>query len=145
METALQPTLQQNIRTKLAVIEAIELTLLTLAFCALLEGTTPSENGGDVAILFSFLVVIVLGSWLIYLAYIRLSRFLPARSDIRLRFLAASLTGTYTLWAWILLDINRFIVSKLLYRGEAPVEYAWSWRSKQNRKLWEQARKEGSL
>jgi hypothetical protein len=61
--------------------------------------------------------------------------------DVRLRIFFAAITTTYTLWAWILLDINRLILAKLLYRGAAPVEYAWSWRSKQRRKLWEQGQK----
>ncbi|MBN1936185.1 MAG: hypothetical protein JW934_16070 [Anaerolineae bacterium] len=32
-------------------------------------------------------------------------------------------------------------MSKLFYRGEAPLEYAWSQASKQRRKVWELARK----
>jgi hypothetical protein len=35
-------------------------------------------------------------------------------------------------------------MSKLFYRGEAPVEYAWSARSKLGRKLWEQTQKAAS-
>jgi hypothetical protein len=55
--------------------------------------------------------------------------------------LASLATGSYTFWAWTILDINRFLISRLLYRGEAPVEFAWSESSKQRRKVWEQARK----
>jgi hypothetical protein len=32
-------------------------------------------------------------------------------------------------------------MKKLFYRGEAPVEFAWSVRSKAIRKAWEEARK----
>ncbi len=51
------------------------------------------------------------------------------------------LTGTYTLWAWLFLDINPLLMSKLFYRGEAPMEYALNARSKAARKAWEKDRK----
>ena len=61
--------------------------------------------------------------------------------DIGLWVIASLATGSYTFWAWTILDINRLLMAKLFYRGEAPVEYAWSVRSKQIRKLWERAQK----
>jgi hypothetical protein len=53
------------------------------------------------------------------------------------------LTRNFTLWCWIILDVNRLILAKLLYQGDALVEYAFSWRSKQRRKIWEQLQKAG--
>ena len=83
----------------------------------------------------------LLGSWGIYNIYIRLARAGGRRVDVGLWIIAAAATGSYTFWAWTILDINRWIMKKLFYRGEAPVEYAWSSRSKQVRKAWEAARK----
>jgi hypothetical protein len=60
---------------------------------------------------------------------------------VGLWIIAAMLTASYTFWAWTILDVNRWLMQKLVYRGAAPVEYAWSARSKQIRKAWEQARK----
>jgi hypothetical protein len=94
--------------------------------------------------LFSLFVVIeggLLGSWAIYNLYIRIARAGGRRVDVGLWIIAAAATGSYTFWAWTILDINRWIMKKLFYRGEAPVEYAWSSRSKQVRKAWEAARK----
>jgi hypothetical protein len=84
---------------------------------------------------------ILLGSWVVYNVYIRIARAGGRIVDIGLWILASVLTSSYTFWAWTILDINRLLVAKLFYRGEAPVEYAWSITSKQVRKLWEQAQK----
>jgi hypothetical protein len=79
----------------------------------------------------------LLGSWGIYNIYIRIARAGGRRVDVGLWIIAAAATGSYTFWAWTILDINRWLMKKLFYRGEAPVEYAWSSRSKQVRKAWE--------
>ncbi len=139
MENTFQPSLP-SFRTRMAAIEAMELSVIGFLFWGLLV-MIPSETSLTLFDLIGILVVIegfLLGTWAIYLAYIRVSRFFPSRVDIRLRIFFAAITTTYTFWAWILLDINRLILSKLLYRGEAPVEYCWSWKSKQRRKAWEQ-------
>jgi hypothetical protein len=143
MENAFQPSLPA-FRSKMAAIEAME--LFTIGFIVwgllLLVPDSNADTALDILIAALFLIEgFLLGSWAIYLAYIRISRFFPSRVDFRLRILLAVITTTYTLWAWIVLDINRLILAKLLYRGEAPVEYAWSWRSKQRRKVWEQTQK----
>jgi hypothetical protein len=88
--------------------------------------------------------IFLLGSWLLYNGYIRVARAGGKTIDAIVWYLAAVVTGSYTFWAWSLLDINRLIVSKLFYRGEAPVEYAWTWRSKQVRREWERVQKEFS-
>jgi hypothetical protein len=146
MEATFQPSVS-SVRSKIALIEFIELSILTFAVWLLGISNALKEPGTTLASQFNFLIglaLIVLGSWVIYLAYIRITRGLYPRLDIRLRILIVVLTGSYTLWAWLLLDLNRFIVSKLFYRGEAPVEYAWSSRSKQVRKTWEELRKIGA-
>lgn len=142
MEATFEPSVS-TIRTKMVTIEAIELStigLLLAALFILIPTETPMTAMAAVVIVILF-EGILLGSWAIYLAYIRLTRGLYPRADIRLRFAIGFLTSTYTFWAWIILDINRWILSKLVYQGEAPVEYAWSSKSKLARKEWEQAQK----
>lgn len=142
METTFQPSLP-GFLSKMALIEAIELTTIGFILSGLLI-LIPTETPTTIAVAIGIIVIIqgvILGSWLIYLAYIRLTRGLYPRVDLRLRIALAIFTSTYTLWAWLILDINRWILAKLFYRGEAPVEYAWSSRSKFARKEWEQAQK----
>lgn len=149
MEATFEPSVStirtkiDAICTKMAAIEAVELSVLGFMLTGLLM-LIPTETPTTIPIAIGFLIIIegaILGSWAIYLAYIRLTRGLYSRADIRLRIAIAALTSTYTLWAWIILDINRWILAKLVYRGEAPVEYAWSSKSKLARKEWEQAQK----
>jgi hypothetical protein len=142
METTIQPS-SQNFRTKITTIEAIELALTGFALWVLFMINSinmPEQSLEGVIGLFVVIEVFLLGLWAIYNAYIRIARDCSSRVDVRLRILAAAATGTYTLWAWIILDINRFLMSKIFYQGEAPVEYAWSVRSKQRRGEWEKAR-----
>ena len=145
METTFEPSLLQNFQNRITTIEAIELSILGFllwgfgAYNAIQDG----QSLFDLIDLFIGLEVILLGSWAIYNAYIRIARATGRTLDIAIWILASMVTATYTFWAWIILDVNRFIMSKLFYRGEAPVEYAWSSRSKQIRKAWEQARKAG--
>lgn len=133
-----------TVRNKLALIEAIELFIIGSAFWALIALANLMSADTDfvgLIIFFLFTHGVLLGSWAIYNAYIRIARAGGRTVDIGIWILASLATGTYTFWAWLILDVNRFLMSKLFYRGEAPVEYAWSWRSKQIRKLWEQAQK----
>ena len=81
------------------------------------------------------------GSWGIHNIYIRISQAGGRYVDYGLWGIYAVLTGSSTLRCWAILDVNRAVVAKLLYRGQTPVEYAISWRSKLRRKLWEQAQK----
>jgi cation transport ATPase len=144
METTLQPSLQQDVRTRITVIEAIELALLGLGFWSLLAivpGNPADTNFPDLIMFLLITEVILLGSWAIYNVYIRIARAGGHTVDIILLVIASFATGSYTFWAWTILDLNRFLMAKLFYRGEAPVEYAWSARSKQARKLWERAQK----
>jgi hypothetical protein len=142
METTFQPSLP-SFRSKMAAIEAIELTTIGFLLWGLMM-LVPTETPTTIAVAIGFLIFtqgLILGSWAIYLAYIRLTRGLYPRLDLRLRIVLAIFTSSYTLWTWLALDINRWIMSKLFYQGEAPVEYAWSSKSKLARKEWEQAQK----
>ena len=144
METTFQPS-RSILRSRITIIEAIELTLLALAVWCLALLANLSEPLLDTVALFALLValeLVVLGSWAIYNLYIRIARAGGQIVDIGLWITASLLTASYTFWAWTVLDINRWIIAKLVYRGEAPVEYAWSTRSKQVRKVWEQIRKD---
>ena len=146
METTFEPSLP-NFRNKIAAIEAIELSLLGFAFWCLGTFAALKEPGASLTEQIVFLIMtegILLGSWAIYNAYIRIARAGGKLVDIGIWVIASLLTGTYTFWAWTILDVNRILLSKLFYRGEAPVEFAWSARSKQIRKMWEQMQKAGS-
>jgi hypothetical protein len=147
METTFEPILQQNFRTRIAVIEAIELALLSFGFWALLVIIPGNPTHPGFLDLLGYLVIteiVVLGTWAIYNAYIRIARAAGRTLDVIIWILASLATGTYTFWAWTILDINRFLLSRIVYRGEAPVEYAWSTRSKQVRRIWEQMQKAGN-
>ena len=127
------------------MIEAAELASLGFAFWCL--GAIPAISKGesffDQIIFFFITQGMLLGSWAIYNLYIRIARAGGKLVDIGLWVIATAVTGSYTFWAWSILDINRLIIAKFLYRGDAPVELAWSARSKQIRKVWEKARNEG--
>jgi hypothetical protein len=144
METTMESSFS-NVRNKLALIEFIELGSLGFAFWCLGAFNTISngESFFDQITFLIFTQCIVLGSWAIYNGYIQVARAGGRFVDVGLWVIASLTTASYTFWAWSILDINRLVVSRLLYRGDAPVEYAWSARSKQVRKLWEKARKEG--
>jgi hypothetical protein len=143
METILQPSLSP-LRSKITIIESMELTFLTFgiwSFATLIDSSDDTINYIEVFTYLITLELIVLGSWIIYNVYIRIARAAGGRVDIALWVIASALTGSYTFWAWTILDTNRLLVAKLFYQGEAPVEYAWSAKSKLVRKNWEQAQK----
>jgi hypothetical protein len=147
MEATFQSSLQQSFRTKITMIEAIELCILAFGFwslLALIPGNTSQPGLIDLIIFFAITEGMVLGSWLIYNIYIRIARAGGRRLDVALWVIASAFTGSYTFWTWTILDLNRWLMAKLFYRGEAPVEYAWSARSKLVRKLWEQTQKAAS-
>lgn len=143
MEDTLQSPLQ-SIRNKMGMIEAIELAIIGFVLWCLVFIVTigqPDTTFTNLLIMFIVLEGGLLGSWLIYNLYIRIARAGGRVIDILLWIVAASATASYTFWAWTILDANRWLMKKLVYRGDAPVEYAWSVRSKQIRKAWEQMRK----
>jgi hypothetical protein len=147
MESVLQPSLSP-LRSKITIIEAIELAFLTFGIWSLATVVDSSNGRINFSEVFTYLIgleLIVLGSWVIYNIYIRIARATGGRVDIALWVIASAFTGSYTFWAWTVLDINRRLIAKLFYQGEAPVEYAWSVKSKYVRKLWEQSQGPGSI
>lgn len=147
MDTTFEPSFQDNLRSKITTIEFIELSLLGFAvWClAAYNAVHSGERLFDLLSVLIFLEIILLGSWAIYNLYIRVARFLGRTFGRMLWVLASMVTGSYTLWAWILLDANRFLMTRLFYRGEAPVEYSLSSRSRQRRYDWEQTRKTNTV
>lgn len=147
METVFQPSLSP-LRSKITIIEAIELAILTFGIWSLATLVASSDGSMNYSEVFTYLIgleLIVLGSWVIYNVYIRIARAAGGRVDIALWVIASAFTGSYTFWAWTILDLNRLLMARLFYQGEAPVEYAWSAKSKYVRKLWEQAQRNDSL
>lgn len=147
METTFEPSLLQNLRTKIALIEFVELSGLGFALWAFGAFNAVTVSGESLFDQITFLLgleLILLGSWAIYNVYIRIARAGGRIIDIVIWVVASLATASYTFWAWTILDINRLLISKLFYLGEAPVEYAWSARSKQVRKIWEQMQKANS-
>jgi len=146
MEATLQPS-SQNFRNRITAIEAIELASLGFVLWllgAILNIGNPDITFLDQLIFFIFTQGILLGSWAFYNVYICIARAGGRILDVGIWVLASLLTGSYTFWTWTILDLNRRFIAKQFYRGEAPIEYAWSIRSKQIRRLWEKARKSGA-
>jgi hypothetical protein len=134
----------QGIRQKIEMIEAVELPILGFILWGLSSLLLIGSPDVDIMSIFSFFIMIevgLLGSWGIYTLYIRLARAGGKAVDVGLWIIAATATASYTFWAWTILDINRWLMKKIFYRGKAPVEYAWSAKSKLVRKMWEAARK----
>lgn len=147
METVFQPSVSP-LRSKITAMEAIELPILTFGIWSL--GTLVDNSDGSInySEVFTYLIgleLIVLGSWVIYNVYILIARAAGGRVDVAVWVIASAFTGSYTFWAWTILDLNRLLMARLFYQGEAPVEYAWSAKSKYVRKLWEQAQRAGSI
>jgi hypothetical protein len=141
--------LAERIRRNLYAIEALELgglaALGTLAIGLLastqLKPDEVNQFWPGLSVMTALVPMAALFLWGVYLLYIRLARAGGAVVDVGLWILMAAMTSSFTFWCWTVLDLNRFIMAKLFYRGEAPVEYAWSVRSKRRRREWEQARK----
>ncbi len=143
METQITSPLQA-LRNKITLIELLELSTLGFGLWVIVSLLT--IGAPDVGLLNLIVVFIMiegglLGSWLIYNLYIRIARAGGKAVDIGLWVIATTVTASYTFWAWTILDVNRWLMKKLFYRGEAPVEFAWSVRSKAIRKAWEETQK----
>lgn len=143
METQITSPLQA-LRNKITLIEALELSILGFGLwiiVSLLTIGAPDVGLLNLIVVFIMIEGGLLGSWLIYNLYIRIARAGGKAVDIGLWVIATTVTASYTFWAWTILDVNRWLMKKLFYRGEAPVEFAWSVRSKAIRKAWEETRK----
>ena len=147
-ESPSESELLQSLRSRITVIEAIELSAIGFAlwcFFVIASPKTPDTSLLDLIIFLAVTEGALLGSWLIYNIYIRIARAGGRIVDLSVWILATLLTSSYTFWAWSILDLNRLVMAKLVYRGEAPVEFAWSSQSKQVRKAWERARRASSV
>ena len=125
METVFQPSLSP-LRSRITLLEAFELPVLTFGIWSLATLVDSSDGNINFSELFTYLIgleLIVLGSWAIYNMYIRLARAAGGRVDIALWVIASAFTGSYTFWAWTVLDVNRLLLTRLFYQGDAPVEY----------------------
>lgn len=140
----------QRIRSNIHAVEAAEFVVLVLVLGALwslimvVYAVSENEWAGAVTIACLSPVALLLALFILwgsYLLYIRLARWGGSVVDVGLWLLMAAVTGSVTFWAWTILDVNRWLMSKWFYRGEAPLEYAWSQASKRRRKIWEQIRK----
>lgn len=135
---------ESGLRNRMGAIEAVELGVLSFAVFALMavvgimEAEITLVNVLATSVLIIGALFILWGS---YNLYIRLARAGGGALDVGLWVIAAAATASVTFWAWSIFDVNRWIMAKLFYRGAAPVEYAWSAKSKQRRKAWELARK----
>jgi hypothetical protein len=77
METTLQLSLPHSIRTRMAVIEALELALLGFGFWSLLAiipGNASKPSFFDLIIFLFITEGFLLGSWAIHNVYIRIAR-----------------------------------------------------------------------
>lgn len=134
----------QGVQNKITYIEALELSLLGFflwVVASLLTIGAPDVKLINLIVVFIMIEGGLLGSWLIYNLYIRIARAGGKAVDVGLWVIATAATASYTFWAWTILDVNRWLMKKFFYRGEAPVEFAWSARSKAVRKAWEETRK----
>ena len=133
-----------GLRSRLGAIEAVELGVLSLGVMVLMAVVGLTDPGITLVNVLAASVLII-GAlfilWGSYNLYIRLARAGGGALDVGLWVIAAAATASVTFWAWSIFDVNRWIMAKLFYRGAAPVEYAWSAKSKQRRKIWEAARK----
>lgn len=138
------------IRNSIIKIEAIELFVISLllgGLLGLLMLVVPTEEqnlaANLVAAFFGAVLpfVALFGLWGLYLGYNALSRAGGCFVDLGLWWLIHILTAGISAIIAAVFDLNRWIMSKIFYRGEAPVEYAWSFKSKAIRKAWEAERK----
>jgi hypothetical protein len=140
---AMTEATQPGLRGRITALEAVELGGLGLLL-TILSTLASLDDGVGVGNVLAALVVIegaIFLAWGAYNLFIFLARAGGPRVDVGLWVIASAATASAAFWVWTVLDINRLILAKLFYRGEAPVEYAWSSKSKRIRKEWETARK----
>jgi hypothetical protein len=128
-----------KLRTNLYLLELLELTIVGLVLATLMNVVAPNvgENPSQTNALMMVVVpLLLIGCWFLYMTYIKIARAGGKVVDILLWVGASIATASFTFWCWTILDLNRFILAKALYRGAVPVEYAWSHASKQRRKVW---------
>ena len=135
-------SLIKRIRNNLYVLELIELFILGFGFAGLVNIVTWDGNI-FAALLIQVMIPLGLGVlWLGYMLYIVIARNTGKVVDIFMWVVLAITTSSFTFWYWSILDINRLMIAKFFYTGHVPVEFAWSFKSKARRKVWDKLNKE---
>lgn len=140
-------TLIERLRGNLYVLEWIELTGLGLLLATFVNVAVPSQGINALtttALVQFFIPAVFVGAWLIYALGLRLARALGSDAGsvvlwILIGFVIFLSGGTIVILV-TLLDLNRFLVARLLYRGAAPAEYIWNPNSLARRRAWEKTR-----
>jgi hypothetical protein len=134
-----------RIRNNIYALEAIGLSTLAVLFALfmwLVDLTTPPEDWaiyvlGTLMSVFAF-PLITLFIWGLYLFEIKAAASLPL-GCLMAGMIALSLAygiGIIIVVLVSLFDLNRLIMVKLLYTGDAPVEYFWSPGSRREYAIW---------
>jgi len=142
-------TLIERLRGNLYALELIELTGLGFLLATFVNVVVPSQGANALAItalVQFFIPAVFVVAWLVYAICIRLARALggqagPVALWILIGF-AVFLSGGTIIVLITVLDLNRFLVSRLLYRGAKPVEYIWNQNSLDRRRAWDEMMKE---
>jgi hypothetical protein len=137
------PGFFQSVRKNLWCLEALELAILWTLGSALLLGLAALGQ-----VVFSWrdsliALVAVSVAWGSYLAFIRFARVGGSGVEAGLWIIASAVTFTLSFWVWITLDINRWVLTRKLYSGAIPVEYAWNQKTKTYRRAWDYAIQHG--
>lgn len=151
-----RPSLIERARQNILVLEAIELTVLFILLGLFTVWLGMSDGAPSDELLINIIVVLfvmggavvsVLVAWGMYLLVIRIMRRLPLWIFVPLVIVSGGLAlGVVVVIS--LFDLNRLMLARLLYNGEAPVEYFWSKESSQALEAWkrgERAPKPGQL
>lgn len=138
-----------GLRTRLHALEAIEITMIGLGITAVMGAVVAPQQitaigpWGFLLELVSVGVLLTLGpllAWSLYTGFVVIT--CPALVlDLGLWLAASALTSGFAILFFTAFDLNRLLVAALLYRGEAPVAYAWSYGSKRRRREWLRARR----
>ncbi len=142
-------TLIERLRGNLYALELVELTAWGFLLATFVNVVVPSQGSNALAItalVQFFIPAVFVAAWLIYAICIRLARALGGQAGpmalwIGIGF-AIFLSGGTIVVLVTLLDLNRFLVSRLLYRGDAPAEYLWNPNSLARRRAWDDMMKE---
>jgi hypothetical protein len=143
-------TLAERIRRNIYALEAIELaglSMLLVLVLGLIGISSPSANqdywSGLVITTLCIVPAAGLALWGLYLLQLKILIPLPVGCLI-VGVIVASLVygaGIIMILLISLFDLNRQILSKSLYLGDAPVEYFWSPRSRVQHSAWNQRNK----
>jgi hypothetical protein len=137
------PVFFQSMRKNLWTLEVLELAVLWALGSVLL--LILAARGQVVFSLKDSVIALVAVylAWGSYLAFIHFARAGGAGVEAGLWIIASAVTFTLSFWVWVTLDINRWAITRKLYLGSIPVEYAWNQKSKTYRRTWDYAIQHG--